>query len=268
MLEAQTEIPDWCLHTGEEPMPETSLHAYFSNLIVSAIRWMFRDRHDVFVTSNFAWYPEPNDSKDPDVLVVIGRTDVPRSSWRDAREDGMAPQVVFEIKSKGNTPAHVTAKRRWYDRHGVKEYYDYDPERGTFAAWGRAADTGHLEQIGRGAGYASPRLGLTFVLNGAALELVGPDGRVLGDYVAAERAAESERERADAERERAESEFGRAESESARAESERERAESEFGRAQAERERADLESARAEAALAELAALRAQIAARGSIGDG
>ena len=99
-------------------MPETSLHAYFSNLIVSAIRWMFRDRHDVFVTSNFVWYPEPNDSKDTDVLVVIGRTDEPRSSWRDAREDGMSPQVVFEIKSKSNTLAHVTAKRRWYDRHG------------------------------------------------------------------------------------------------------------------------------------------------------
>ena len=110
----------------------------------------------------------------------------------------------------------------------MEEYYDYDPERGTFAAWGRAADTGHLEQIGRGAGYTSPRLGLTFVLNGAALELVGPDGRVLGDYVAAERAAESERERADSEREQAESEWERA-----------------------------------EAALAELAALRAQIAAQG-----
>ncbi len=261
VLEAQTEIPDWCLHTGEEPMPETSLHAYFSNLIVSAIRWMFRDRHDVFVTSNFAWYPEPNDSKDPDVLVVIGRTDEPRSSWRDAREDGMSPQVVFEIKSKGNTLAHVTAKRRWYDLHGVDEYYDYDPERGTFAAWSRSAETGRFEQMGRGAGYTSPRLGLTFVLNGAALELVGPDGRVLGDYVAAERAAESERQRADSERERAESEFGRAESE-------RQRAESEFGRAEAESARAESERERAEAALAELEAIRAQIAARGSIGDG
>ena len=49
----------------------------------------------------------------------------------------------------------------------------------------------------------SSLLNLTFVLNGPSLELLGPDGRILGDYVAAESAAELERERAEAERERA-----------------------------------------------------------------
>ena len=249
-LEVQSEIPDWCLHTGEEPMPETSLHAYFTTLIVSAVRWIFRDRRDVFVTSNFAWYPEPGDSKDPDVVVVFGRSDGPRSSWRDAREDGVSPQVVFEIKSKGNTLAHISAKRRWYDRHGVEEYYDYDPERGTFATWCRSAESGQLEQIGRGAGFRSPRLGLTFVLNGLALEIVGPDGRILGDYVAAERTAEAERERA--------------ETQWARAEAERERAEAEHERAEAERDRAEAERDRADSAIAELEALRARVAGDGS----
>ena len=235
-LEAKPEIPDWCLHTGEEPMPETSLHAYFAMLIVSAIRWIFRDRHDVFVTPNFAWYPEPDDSKDPDVLVAFGRSDHPRSSWRDAREDGVSPQVVFEIKSRSNTLAHISAKRQWYDRHGVEEYYDYDPERGTFAAWRRSSASGRLEQVSSASGFKSPLLELTFVLNGPALEIVGPDGRVLGDYVAAERTAEAERERAEAER----------------------------GRAEAERGRADAERGRAEAAIAELEALRAEIAAQRS----
>ena len=220
-------------------MPETSLHGYFSMLIVSAIRWMFRDRHDVFVTGNFAWYPEPNNSKDPDVLVAFGRSDAPRSSWRDYREDGASPQVVFEIKSKSNTLAHIDQKRQWYDNHGVEEYYDYDPERGTFAAWGRSAVTGRLEHLG-GAGFTSPRLGLTFLLNGIALELLGPDGRLLGDYVAAERSAEAERAAAGLARERAEVESQRAEVESQRAESER---------------------ARADAAELEVARLRAQLAA-------
>lgn len=234
-IEIGAEIPDWCLHTGEEPMPETSLHAYFSHLIVSAIRWLFRDRHDVFVTTNFTWYPEPGDSRDPDVIVVFGRPDHPRSSWRDFREDGSSPQVVFEIKSKSNSLAHLSAKRRWYGRHGVEEYYEYDPENGRFNAWVRSDDGGALEPVARSAGFTSPRLGLTFVLNGLELALLGPDGRLLGDYVAAELEAQTQRERAETERERAE----------------------------AERERAESAMERAETALAELEALRARARAAG-----
>jgi Uma2 family endonuclease len=209
-IEAGAEIPDWCMHTGEEPMPETSLHAYFTTLIVSAVRWLFRDRHDVFVTSNFAWYPEPGDSRDPDVIVVFGRADHARSSWRDFREDGTSPQVVFEIKSRSNTFGHLAAKRSWYDRHGVEEYYEYDPENGRFNVWVRSAETQHLELVPHPAGFTSPRLGLTFVLNGIALALLGPEGRLLGDYVAAELEAETQRERAETERERAETERERA----------------------------------------------------------
>ena len=212
-------------------MPETSLHAYFSNLIVSAIRWILRDRQDVFVTTNFAWYPELRNSKDPDVLVVFGRPNYPRSSWRNFRED-VAPQVVFEIKS--NTLRHIAEKRQWYDQHGVEEYYDYDPERGTFTAWARSPQSGRLEQVAPSSGFKSPRLNLTFVLNGQALEIVGPDGRVLGDYVAAEHAAEVERANAEA---------ARADAEGARAD-------------------AEVERRRADEAIAELAELRARLGDR------
>ena len=55
-IDAVPEFPDWCLHTGEEPKPETSLHYFCSLRIVSAIRWVFRDRSDVFVAANFAWF--------------------------------------------------------------------------------------------------------------------------------------------------------------------------------------------------------------------
>lgn len=237
-VENVVEFPDWCLHTGEEPMPETSLHYYFSALIVSAVRWIFRDRSDVFVAANFAWFPVANDSRDPDVLVAFGRNGSPRSSWHNDREEGVSPAVIFEMKSRSNTRAQIAAKRAWYDRHGVEEYYEYDPNQGTFRAWVRA-ESGHLEAVLNSVGLTSPALGISFILNGTSLELLGPDGRVLGDYVSAEAAAETERFRA-------ETEFDRAEAE-------RERAESEFNRAEAERKRAD-------AALAELATLRAAIA--------
>ncbi len=215
-IDVVSEFPDWCLHTGEEPMPETSLHYYFSALLVSAIRWVFRDRSDVFVAANFAWFTAPNDSRDPDVMVAFGRPNTTRASWHNDREEGVAPSVIFEMKSRSNPRAQIAAKRAWYEKNGVAEYYEYDPELGTFRAWLRS-DSGRLEAVLRSAGMTSPLLHLTFVLNGQSLELVGPDGRILGDYVAAESAAEAERERAEAE-------SARAESESARADAERDRA--------------------------------------------
>jgi Putative restriction endonuclease len=221
-------------------------------LIVSAIRWVFRDRSDVFVAANFAWFVASNDSRDPDVLVAFGRPNTPRSSWHNDREEGVSPSVIFEMKSRSNTRAQIAAKRAWYEKNGVAEYYEYDPELGTFRAWVRN-ESGHLEAVLRSPGMTSPLLNLTFVLNATSLELLGPDGRILGDYVSAESAAEVERERAELERERAELENARAESESARAETE-------SSRANAERERANIERDRANAAIAELDALRTAIA--------
>ena len=158
----------------------------------------------MFVTGNFAWYPEPKNSNDPDVLVVFGRSDTPRSSWRDFREDGVSPPVVFEIKSKSNTWLISSANGDGRTAMALRSITTtYDPERGTFAAWCRSVETGRLAHFG-GARFVSPRLGLTFLLNGIALKLLGPDGRLLGDYVAAERAAEAERAAAETDRERAE----------------------------------------------------------------
>ena len=166
--------------------------------------------------------------------MAFGRPNYPRSSWRNFREDGVAPQVVFEIKSESNTLRQIAEKRQWYDQHGVEEYYDYDPERGTFTAWARSPQSGRLEQVAPSSGFKSPRLNLTFVLNGQALEIVGPDGRVLGDYVAAEHAAEVERANAEA---------ARADAEGARAD-------------------AEVERRRADEAIAELAELRARLGDR------
>ena len=110
----------------------------------------------------------------------------------------------------------IANQRAWYEKNGVVEYYEYDPELGTFRAWLRS-ESGQLEAVLRSAGTTSALLNLTFVLNGPALELVGPDGRILGDYVAAESAAEVERERAELENARADSEAVRADTERVRA---------------------------------------------------
>ena len=40
------------------------------------------------------------------------------------REEGLAPQVVFEVRSPGNPPAEMKRKRLFYERYGVEEYYE------------------------------------------------------------------------------------------------------------------------------------------------
>ena len=47
-------------------------------------------------------------------------------------EDGIAPQVVFEVLSPGNRAGEMERKLQFYERHGVDEYYIYDPDRGYF----------------------------------------------------------------------------------------------------------------------------------------
>ena len=61
----------------------------------------------------------------PDTLVVFGRPPGDRGSYMQWRKDGLAPQVVFEALSPGNTPAEMKRKRQFYERYGVEEYYKY-----------------------------------------------------------------------------------------------------------------------------------------------
>jgi hypothetical protein len=67
-------------------------------------------------------------------------------------------------------------KRQFYTRHGVEEYYEYDPDSGTLEVWQRAGDFLHLAPF---AGeWRSPRLGVTLKVEAdGALGVYGPDGR-------------------------------------------------------------------------------------------
>ena len=72
------------------------------------------------------WYPVKGDPKTrvaPDVLVAFGRPKGDRGSYRTWEEENVAPQVVFEILSPGNTTAEMAEKLRFYERYGVEEYY-------------------------------------------------------------------------------------------------------------------------------------------------
>ena len=67
---------------------------------------VFRDDPQVFVAGNLLWYPVEGDNKTraaPDAMVVFGRPKGDRSSYLQWLEGNIAPQVVFEVLSPGNS---------------------------------------------------------------------------------------------------------------------------------------------------------------------
>ena len=75
---------------------------------------LFHNRDDVFVAGDLLWYPvegRPDIRRAPDVLVAFGRPKGDRGLYRQWEEWGIAPQVVFEVLSPGNTAEELTEKR-------------------------------------------------------------------------------------------------------------------------------------------------------------
>jgi len=139
---------------------------------------LFANDPNVFVAGDLLWYPiEGNNTirTAPDAMVVFGRPKGRRGSYMQWVENGIAPQIAFEILSPGNTISEMAKKLKFYERHGIEEYYLYDPSRIDLTGWQRIGN--ELEVIDTIDGWVSPRLGIRFDLSGEQLELYFPDGR-------------------------------------------------------------------------------------------
>jgi Uma2 family endonuclease len=159
------------------PMSDNTLQFRWIVTIQGGLDVLFRDDPGVFVAGDLLWYPVEGDNKTrigPDVLVAFGRPKGERGSYMQWREDGIAPQVVFEVRSPGNRFSELLRKFRFYDRFGVEEYYLFDPDLVELSGWSRQA--GELVEIPEMSGWISPRLGIRFEL-GDDLTIFGPDGR-------------------------------------------------------------------------------------------
>jgi Uma2 family endonuclease len=134
-------------------------------------------------------------------MVVFGRPKGDRGSYLQWREDNIAPQVVFEVLSPGNSAKEMLKKLAFYDRYGVEEYYIYDPDDGELLGWQRQGKT--LVNIASIIGWVSPRLGIKFTLKNGNLVIYRPDGERFLTYLELEQQRQQERQRAEQERERA-----------------------------------------------------------------
>jgi Uma2 family endonuclease len=209
------------------PMADNTKQYQYIITIQVGLDSLFASDPNVFVAADLFWYPvegRPDIRTAPDVMVVFGRPKGHRGSYKQWVEGGIAPQVVFEILSPGNTWREMFDKRKFYERYGVKEYYLYDPDGGSLEIWqtnGRALGSVVFEGEWR-----SPLLGVTLKLEGdGSLSVYSPDGRRFLPPVEIVTLAEQERSRAEQEHARAEQEHARAEQEHARAEQEHARAE-------------------------------------------
>lgn len=181
-----------------KPMADNTKQFRYIVTIQGGLAALFADDPNVFVAGDLLWYPVEGKNTlrvAPDVMVAFGRPKGDRGAYLQWREGSIAPQVVFEILSPGNTGLEMSRKLQFYDRYGVEEYYLYDPDHGEMAGWRRGANG--LEEVEPMAGWVSPRLGVRFALAGDDLVLERPDGRRFETFVELAQRADAERERAE-----------------------------------------------------------------------
>jgi len=195
-----------------QPMAESTIQYELIVKIKEGCESLFKDDPNVFVAADLLWYPvegRPEISQAPDTMVIFGRPKGDRLSYIQYREDNIGPQVVFEIRSHNDSNTKMNKKLSFYQRHGVEEYYLYDPQINELEGWQRIE--GNLEVIEPMEGWISPRLGVRFELGEDGLEIYRPNGEKFLSYAELEEERLLDRQRLQQESQRAEQADQRAE---------------------------------------------------------
>ena len=189
-LEDELLYPD----SDGKPLADNTTQLRLIFMIKGGLDALFKDRDDVFIAADLLWYPvkltkqqileqkEP-EKQAPDVMVVLGRPKGDRGSYLQWKEDNIAPQVAFEILSPGNKKKDMETKFKFYQQHGIEEYYLYNPKKNRLQGWLRTK--GKLREIAQMEGWKSPLLGIKFSTSEEDLVLFSPDGERFVDYVEA-----------------------------------------------------------------------------------
>lgn len=179
-----------------KPMSDNTEQFRWIVLIKENLEILFADDPNVFVAGDLLWYPVKSrsvGSAAPDAMVVFGRPKGRRGSYKQWEENNIPPQVVFEILSPSNTDAEMEDKLRFYQLHGVEEYYLYDPDRIELKGWIRQGNI--LAPISQINGWTSPRLGIEFRLE-RELVIYRSDGTPFLSSIELNQRAERARSRA------------------------------------------------------------------------
>ncbi|MFN5749493.1 MAG: Uma2 family endonuclease [Pseudanabaena sp.] len=188
-----------------QPMADNTQQFRWIVLIKENLELLFANDSKVFVAGDLLWYPvegSPEIRVAPDVMVAFDRPKGDRGSYKQWLEGNIAPQVVFEILSPGNRLKEMTKKLQFYDRHGVEEYYIYDPESNDLhGLYRQQKRLNIIEDINN---WTSPRLQIRFTLTEETLEIYRPDGQKFLTTLELSQRFEQEHQRAEQEYQRAE----------------------------------------------------------------
>ena len=230
-----------------QPMADNTKQFRWIVTIKENLEILFSEQPDVFVAGDLLWYPvEGNNTLKlaPDVMVAFGRPKGDRGSYRQWKEDNIAPQVVFEILSPGNRQGKMQEKFEFYKTYGVQEYYIYDPDK--IKLEGYCRQTSELAPIAEMNGWISPRLRIRFVLRKTDLDVYQPNGRKFLTPLELDQRAKLAEQQAEQEKQRAEQEKQRAIIAEQQAEQEKQRATTAEQRAEQEKQRATTAEQQAE----------------------
>ena len=137
LIDEGCSFPDRNLWSNEPPL-ESDLHRDQIDQLIRLIRVIFApggigNRSDVYVAGNLTIYYSPNqkkseDSRGPDVFVVLGTDPSPRRSWVVWHENGQYPNVIIELLSPSTATVDRTTKKQLYQSiWRVPEYFWFDP---------------------------------------------------------------------------------------------------------------------------------------------
>ena len=177
--QAQVIYPD----SDGQPRANNTKQFRWILVIQQNLDWLYANDPNVFVAGDLFWYPvegKPNIVNAPDVMVVLGRPKGDRGSYQQWNEDNIAPQVVYEILSPGNSQNEMDRKLLFYDRYGVLEYYIYNPDNNQLRGWLRGEEG--LDAIASLDQWVSPQLGIRFDLSSEELQIYRPDGTRFFSY--------------------------------------------------------------------------------------
>ncbi len=235
--------PETDIHYPEsdgKPMADNTRQFKLIVMIKENLEIWFAAMAHVFIAGDLLWYPVQGDNTTrmaPDAMVVFGAGKGDRGSYQQWKEDNIAPQVTFEILSPSNFAPEMEEKRKFYETHGVEEYYSFDPDRLRLKGWLRADD--RLIAIPDMNGWISPRLQIRFAQVNGELEIYRPDGRKFLTSIELDNLAQQQALKAEQQRLIAREHRQRADREQIRAEEQQQRAEEQQQRAEEQQQRAD-----------------------------
>ncbi|USR91902.1 Uma2 family endonuclease [Phormidium yuhuli AB48] len=208
-----TPVPSELLYPDSDgkPMAENTLQYRWIVRLVTNLKQLLKDEM-AFVAGDLLWYPLPIERppapcQAPDAMVVLGRPDGDRGSYKQWEEENIAPQVVFEILSPSNTMSEMAAKQQFYEQYGVLEMFFYNPQSLDFWGYQRPTVTDRFMLVTPlHLPWTSPLLKIRFERSEDGLALYYPDGEPFkepGELFAEREQARREREQARRERDRA-----------------------------------------------------------------